>query len=338
MALSKFLLRRFLNYAILAFLATSLAYLLASSLLHPQEVMYPPNTAGGRPIPPEVQQAYFDARNINPDVSVWQRYLNWLGNLFTAPWEDKFGVTTGTDKKALPVFPEVISRVGISLRLVVLGTLIGVIGGIALGAWTAVKRGKLSDRTVSFISFVVLALPTPVIILVLQGTNMAMRGATGFGFPSVNAIDPNAVPGSWDDISFQILALVLPTIALALMGVASYSRYMKVTTLDVLGADYLRTARAKGLTKGQAMRKHGFRMALIPMGQYFAYAFAGAFSGSFFVERLFNWQGIGNWALVQMQIADVNGTAAVVLYTAILTLIAATLADFIQAVLDPRIR
>lgn len=338
MALSRFLLRRFLNYAILAFLATSLAYLLASALLHPQEVMYPPNTAGGKPIPYDVQQAYFDARNINPDVSVWQRYLNWLGNLITAPWDEKFGVTTGTDKKALLVFPEVISRIGISLRLVVLGTLLGVVAGIALGAWSAVKRGTLTDRTVSFISFVILALPTPVIILVLQGTNMAMRGATGFGFPSVNAIDPNAVPGSWDDISFQLLALVLPTIALAVMGAASYSRYMKVTTLDVLGADYLRTARAKGLTKGQAMRKHGFRMALIPMGQYFAYAFAGAFAGSFFVERLFNWQGIGNWALVQMQIADVNGTAAVVLYTAILTLIAATLADFIQAVLDPRIR
>ena len=338
MALTKFMLRRFLNYAILAFLATSIAYLLASSLLHPQEVMYPPNTPGGRPVPPEVQQAYFDIRNINPDVSVWQRYLTWLGDIITKPWDEKFGYTTGTDKKALLVMPEVISRVGISLRLIVLGTLVGVLAGVALGAWSAVKRGTLTDRTVSLISFIVLALPTPVVILILQGANMAMRGATGFGFPSVNAIDPNAVPGSWDDISFQLMALVLPTIALAVMGIASYSRYMKVTTLDVLGADFLRTARAKGLTKGQAMRKHGFRMALIPMGQYFAYAFAGAFTGSFFVERLFNWQGIGNWALVQMQIADINGTAAVVLYSAILTLMAATLADFIQAVLDPRIR
>jgi peptide/nickel transport system permease protein len=277
MALTKFIVRRFLNYAILAFIATSLAYILASSLLHPQEVMYPPNLVGGKPVPHEVQQAYFDVRNINPDVSVWQRYLTWLTDIFTKPWDEKFGVTTGTDKKALLVMPEIVSRVGISLRLIVLGTLLGVVAGVALGAWSAVKRGTFTDRTVSLLSFVVLALPTPVIILCFQGANMAMRGVTGFGFPSVNAIDPNAVPGSWDDISFQLKALVLPTLALALMGIASYSRYMKVTTLDVLGADYLRTARAKGLTKGKAMRRHGFRMALIPMGQYFAYAFAGAF-------------------------------------------------------------
>lgn len=338
MALTKFLLKRLVNYLVLAFIATSIAYLLAAWLLNPQEVMYPPNTQGGRPIPPEVQQAYFDLRNINPDVSIWQRYLNWLSDLFTNPWAEKFGYTSGTDKKAVLVGPEMATRIGISLRLVVIGTVLGVILGIALGAWSAVKRGTLSDKTISTISFIVLALPTPVIILVIQGLNLAMRDSTGFGFPSVNPINPLAEPGSWADISYQISAMVLPTFALLIMGAASYSRYMKVTTLDVLGADYLRTARAKGLTEGKALRRHGMRMALIPMGQYFAFAVAGAFTGSFFVERLFNWQGIGNWSLTQMQIADVNGTAAVVLYGAVLTLIAATLADFIQALLDPRIR
>lgn len=338
MALAKFLVRRLLNYVILAFIATSLAFILASWLLNPQEVMYPPNTVGGQPISEEVKQAYFDLRNINPDVSIWQRYLNWLGDLFTAPWDEKLGVTAGTDKKALLVMPELGTRIWISLRLVVIGTLLGVVTGIALGAWTAVRRGSLSDKAVSTISFVILALPTPVIILCIQGANLFVRQTTGDSLPAVNPIDPFAEPGSWDAIKFQILAMIMPTFALMLMGAASYSRYMKVTTLDVLGADYLRTARAKGLTKGVAMRRHGLRMALIPMGQYFAFALTGAFTGSFFVERLFNWQGIGSWSLTQIQIADINGTAAVVLYGAILTLLAATLADFIQAILDPRIR
>lgn len=338
MALTQFFLKRLLNYLVLAFIATSLAYLIAASLLHPQEVMFPPNTQGGKPIPPEVQESYFNIRNINPDVPVIERYWRWLTDIFTQPWDMKFGVTTGTDKKALPVVPEILARVGISLRLVVIGTIIGVVVGIALGAWSAVRRGSLSDRTISIISFIVLAMPTPVIILIIQTVNIFTRKATGFGFPSVNAIDPTAVPGSWADISYQLLALILPTIAIALMGGSLYSRYMKVTTLDVLGADYLRTARAKGLTKGQAMRRHGLRMALIPMGQYFAFAFAGAFAGSYFVERLFNWQGIGNWTLTELQIADINGTAAVVLYGAVLTLLATTFADFLQALLDPRIR
>lgn len=338
MALTKFVLRRLVGYILLAFIATSLTFLLAQALLNPQEVMYPPNTQGGKPIPPEVMQAYFDARNINPDVSIWQRYLNWLTNLFTAPWEQKLGVTTGTDKKALWVIPEMGTRIWISLRLVVIGTFLGVVLGIVLGAWSAVRRGSFSDKTISTISFIVLALPTPVIILCIQGFNLAMGNAIGFKFPSTNPVDPLAEPGSWESISFQTKAMVMPTIALAVMGIASYSRYMKVTTLDVLSADYLRTARAKGLTKGQAMRRHGFRMALIPMGQYFAFALTGAFAGSFFVERLFNWQGIGSWAVTQLQIGDINGTTGVMIYGAILVLLAATLADFFQAVLDPRIR
>ncbi|RRJ85825.1 ABC transporter permease, partial [Gulosibacter macacae] len=90
MAFTKFLLKRLVNYLVLAFIATSIAYLLAAWLLNPQEVMYPPTTQGGRPIPPEVQQAYFDLRNINPDVSIWQRYLNWLSDLFTNPWDEKW--------------------------------------------------------------------------------------------------------------------------------------------------------------------------------------------------------------------------------------------------------
>ena len=96
---------------------------------------------------------------------------------------------------------------------------------------------------------------------------------------------------------------------------------MKVTTLDVLGSDYLRTARAKGLTRAGAMKRHGLRMALIPMGQYFAFAVGAAFSGSLFVERMFNWQGIGSYAVSAITIADVNGTAAIVLYSAVLTLL-----------------
>jgi peptide/nickel transport system permease protein len=130
----------------------------------------------------------------------------------------------------------------------------------------------------------------------------------------------------------------MPTIVLTLTAAASYSRYMKVTALDVLGSDYLRTARAKGLRRGQAMTRHGLRMALIPMGQYFAFAVGAAFAGSLFVELMFNWQGIGRFAISSITLADVNGTVGVVLYTAVLTLLSATLADFLQGILDPRVR
>jgi len=237
-----------------------------------------------------------------------------------------------------PVLGELGTRIPISLRLVLLGTAIGTVLGIVLGMVTAVRRNSFGDRSSTLLAFVVLSLPTPVIILIVQQVNQTVMNATGWGLPAINPINPLLAEGSWESIKYQLKALIMPTIVLALTAAASYSRYMKVTTLDVMGSDYLRTARAKGLTRGRAMNRHGLRMALIPMGQYFAFAVGGAFSGSLFVELMFNWQGIGRFAISAIQMADVNGTAGVVLYTAILTLLSATFADFLQGVLDPRIR
>lgn len=328
----RFVSLRVLTYVILAFVATSFAYLLAASLMHPEEVLYPPIAT--KPLPPATAQMYLDVRNVNPDTPLFERYATWLGGLVRGD----LGVTTGTNKSMTPVIDELGTRIPISLRLVVLGTAIGTVLGIVLGMIAAVRRDSVGDRVSTLLAFFVLSLPTPVIILIVQQINQGVMDTTGWGLPAINPINPLLEAGSWESISYQIKALIMPTIVLALTAAASYSRYMKVTTLDVLGSDYLRTARAKGLTRGRAMTRHGLRMALIPMGQYFAFAVGGAFSGSLFVELMFNWQGIGRFAISAIQMADVNGTAGVVLYSAILTLLSATFADFLQGALDPRIR
>lgn len=323
---------RLLTYVILAFVATSFAYLLAASMMHPEEVLYPPIAT--EPLPAATAQMYLDVRNVNPDTPLFERYANWLGGLVRGD----LGVTTGTNKVMNPVVDELGTRIPISLRLIVLGTAIGTVLGIVLGMVTAVRRDSVGDRFSTLMAFVVLSLPAPVIILIVQQVNQTVMDATGWGLPAINPLNPLLAAGSWESIQYQLKALIMPTIVLALTAAASYSRYMKVTTLDVMGSDYLRTARAKGLTRGKAMNRHGLRMALIPMGQYFAFAVGGAFSGSLFVELMFNWQGIGRFAISAIQMADVNGTAGVVLYTAVLTLLSATFADFLQGVLDPRIR
>ena len=328
----RFVSLRVLTYVILAFVATSFAYLLSASLMHPEEVLYPPIAT--EPVPAATAQMYLDVRNVNPDTPLFERYANWLGGLIRGD----LGVTTGTNKSMVPVMDELFTRVPISLRLVVLGTVIGTVLGIVLGMLAAVRRDSIGDRLSTLLAFFILSLPTPVIILIVQQTNQGIMDLSGWGLPAINPINPLLEPGSWDSITYQAKALIMPTIVLAVTAAASYSRYMKVTTLDVLGSDYLRTARAKGLTRGRAMNRHGLRMALIPMGQYFAFAVGGAFSGSLFVELMFNWQGIGRFAISAIQMADVNGTAGVVLYTAILTLLSATFADILQGALDPRIR
>ncbi|WP_263311846.1 ABC transporter permease [Brachybacterium atlanticum] len=328
----RFVSLRVLTYVILAFVATSFAYLLSASLMHPEEVLYPPIAT--EPVPAATAQHYLDVRNVDPDTPLFERYANWLGGLVRGD----LGVTTGTNKSMVPVIDELATRIPISLRLVVIGTAIGTVLGIVLGMLAAVRRGSIGDRLSTLLAFFILSLPTPVIILIVQQVNQGIMDLSGWGLPAINPINPLLEPGSWESIKYQAKALVMPTIVLAVTAAASYSRYMKVTTLDVLGSDYLRTARAKGLTRGRAMNRHGLRMALIPMGQYFAFAVGGAFSGSLFVELMFNWQGIGRFAISAIQMADVNGTAGVVLYTAILTLLSATFADILQGALDPRIR
>lgn len=330
--MARFISLRFLNYLVLAFLATSFAYLLSASLMHPEEVLYPPMAT--KPVPFETAQAYLNARNVNPADPLMERYTRWLGDLVRG----NLGVTTGTNKAMTPVTEVLKTRVPISLRLVVIGTALGVISGILVGMVSAVRRNSLGDRFTTLFSFFILSLPSVVAILIVQQINQLVMDATGYGLPAINPVNPLLEPGSWADISYQIKALIMPTIVLAMFGLASYSRYMKVTTLDVLGSDYLRTARAKGLTRQQAMSKHGLRMALIPMGQYLAFAVGGAFAGSLFIEQMFNWNGIGSFSVSALGMADVNGTAGVVLYSAVLTLLSATFADFLQGVLDPRIR
>lgn len=330
--MARFLSLRFLNYLLLSFLATSFAYLLSARVMHPEAVLYPPMAT--KPIPPETAKAYLQARNIDPADSLLTRYTRWLGDLL----HGNLGVTTGTNKAMQPVLDVMAARVPLSLKLVVLGTFLGIVLGITLGMVSAVKRNSVFDRFSTVLSFLILSLPTVVMILIVQQVNQSIQDATGHGLPAINPVNPLLEPGSWESFAYQAKAMVMPTIVLALFGMASYSRYMKVTTLDVLGSDYLRTARAKGLTRVQAMRKHGLRMALIPMGQYLAFAVGAAFGGALFSEMMFNWQGIGSFGVQAIGMADVNGTAGVVLYSAILTLLSATLADFIQGLLDPRIR
>ena len=121
-------------------------------------------------------------------------------------------------------------------------------------------------------------------------------------------------------------------------GIAFYSRYQRNAMLDVLGSDFVRTAQAKGLRRSQALVKHALRTALIPMGTFFAYQFALIVIGSFFTEKIFSWHGMGEWFIQAIQKNDVNSTAAIGMFVAVMVLVAGFLSDVATVILDPRIR
>jgi peptide/nickel transport system permease protein len=132
--------------------------------------------------------------------------------------------------------------------------------------------------------------------------------------------------------------IVLPSLTLALGAIAVFSRYQRNAMLDVLSEDFIRTARAKGLTRRRALFKHGLRTALIPLATLFAYGVSGLVVGAVFVEKIFGWHGMGEWAIQGISTQDTNIVLAIALFSGAAVLLAGLLSDVFYAVLDPRVR
>lgn len=322
----KYLARRFVNYLVLVFIATSLAYLLGSLTLHPEHFYQGRNP----PLPASTLKAQLDLHNANPDTPIWQRYGHWLKGVL----HGDFGIAIRGNER---VSSEIGRRVGVSLRLLLIGTVLGTIIGVVVGVFGAVRQRKLFDTTSTVISYILLAMPAVVIIIMVQTFGVWVNNRAGsIVFPATGEY-VSTLHGVhfWTD---RAVRLVLPTIALILFNASFFSRYQRSAMLDVLGSDFLRTARAKGLTKRQALFKHGVRTALIPMTTFFAYSFGLLLTGAFFTERLFGWYGMGSYLIESIQNSDVNAVAAVTCFTAVLVLISGLLSDILYAALDPRVR
>ena len=230
-------------------------------------------------------------------------------------------------------------RIGVSLRLLIIGSIVGTVIGVVVGAWGAIRQYHLSDRVITVLSLLVISTPTFVIanLLILS----ALRVNTVLGvqlFEYTGETSPDAVGGAWNQFVDRLQHLVLPTFTLALGAIAGYSRYQRNAMLDVLGQDFIRTARAKGLTRRRALFKHGLRTALIPMATLFAYGVAGLVTGAVFTEKIFGWHGMGEWVVQGITTQDTNIIAAITVFAGMTILLAGLLSDVIYAALDPRVR
>lgn len=314
-----YLMRRIANYVLLLFIATSLAYLLAS-------VSLDPSANWNREDPTlnwDAIQATLIEYNISREIPAWDRYVHWLQSVVTS-WD--WGVTP----RGQSVNELIGTKIGVSLRLVFLGALIGMSGGVALGAWTATRQYKLSDRVVSLLAMVIISTPAMVIAIMLQVLAVQINRATGYQIFQFT--------GEGSGLAERLQHLLLPTLSMSLGGLASYSRYQRNLMLDTLGADYVRTARAKGLIKRKAVIRHALRTALIPMATYFAFALAGLFTGAAITERVYGWHGMGEYSINAISQYDINGVTAVVAFSGLCTLTGALLSDIFVAIVDPRVR
>ena len=322
--MTRFLIRRLVNYAILLTLATFLTFALTSVTFHPLD-----NLLQRNPRPP---QSVIDAKahDLGLDKPLLPRYANWVSGAV----HGDFGKTvTGQ-----PVSEELGRRVWTSLRLVAIGSILGSIIGVIIGAWGAIRQYRFSDRTITVLALLILSAPTFVIANMLILGALGVNEVLGFElFQYTGETSPYAA-GGWHGFVDRLQHLVLPTATLALGAIAGYSRYQRNAMLDVLGQDFIRTARAKGLTRRQALFKHGLRTALIPMATLFAYGVAGLVTGAVFVEKIFGWHGMGEWMVQGINGQDANIVAAFTLFSGTTILIGGLLSDVVYAALDPRVR
>jgi len=323
--MTRFLLRRLLNYLLLLALASFLTFALTSLTFAPLD--------GLEQRSPRPPQAVIDAKaaELNLDKPIPVRYLDWAGGAVRGDF--------GTTVAGQPVGEELGRRIGVSLRLLILGTLIGAVSGVVLGAWGAVRQYRLSDRVFTMVSLLLLSIPTFVIanLLILAALKVnSIFGVQLFAF--IGETSPDVVGGAWAQFADRLQHLMLPTLTLALGAMAGYSRYQRNAMLDVLGQDFIRTARAKGLTRRRALFKHGLRTALIPMATLFAYGVSGLVTGAVFVEKIFGWHGMGEWVVQGVATQDTNIIAAITVFSGAAILCAGLLSDVIYAALDPRVR
>jgi len=239
---------------------------------------------------PKITKAFLDAQaeklGLNDSWPV--RYWHWLTGVITGDFGDSVNGT--------PVGPELMSRLLITGRMIVLAMIIAIILAIIVGVIGAVRQYKLSDYVGTVVAYLLIALPTFWFAALLKeyvagGVNKLFGKQVLYTLGEATpGIQLYATPSEiWAD---RIGHLVLPTLCLALLAFAAWSRFQRASMLDVLGSDYMRLARAKGLTYRRTVLRHGLRNALIPLTTVVALYVGTLFGGAVITEQVFVWHGM----------------------------------------------
>jgi peptide/nickel transport system permease protein len=269
--------------------------------------------------------------NLNDQDPLFSRWWIWLkGILLQWNW--------GQSPMGESVNEQIGFRVWVSAELVLGSAVIVTIFGIALGVYTASRQYKVSDRIAQGSSIVTLNIPVVVAALGIVLLAIKFNQSVGHTVFYVVGAKSDNVQGLGNALVDKAQHLILPTIVLVVTEYAGIHLLQRTLLLDNIGADYVRTARAKGLTKAQAVRRHALRTSLIPVATQVAFSIPALFTGAVLTESIFGWEGMGRYFSTTIRTNDVHGVVATAAFGALMTAIGAVLADIAVVVLDPRVR
>ncbi|MFN8527110.1 MAG: ABC transporter permease [Anaerolineae bacterium] len=224
-------------------------------------------------------------------------------------------------------------RVAATLELGVSSLITGLVVGVPIGIYAAVKKGRWFDTASRILAVVFNAVPIFWLALIL----ILVFGAK-LGWLPMGGRSPTVLTGGIPPVYERIQYLILPTFVLATGAIAVYSRYMRASMLDVISQDYMRTAQSKGLASRAVWFRHGARNALIPLATFLGPAITGLLSGAAITETVFGWPGLGRFGVEAVTAQDFPVVMAVVIISSVATLMGFILSDILYALIDPRIR
>jgi peptide/nickel transport system permease protein len=282
--------------------------------------------------PPPPRTLQLEAHRLYLDQPLLMRYWHWL----TGVIHGDFGPSVQSNQV---IATELAHRFLVTFRLVGVAMLVALLLAVLVGVLSAVKQYSAADYTSTFIGFLFLAMPPFWFAILLKEAGISFNNA--LGHQVVFTIGDSSVyveGGRWASITDILGHLVLPTISLALLSFAAWSRFQRAAMLEVLDSDYVRLARAKGLPRATVLIRHALRTALIPLVTVTALDLAAILSGAIITENVYQWHGAGTYLLESIQHDDAYAVAGWLLIAASFVIVLNLLADLLYAALDPRIR
>jgi peptide/nickel transport system permease protein len=273
---------------------------------------------------PGISKADLDriAHQMGLDRPILVQYLDWLWGLVRGDWGNSFR----DGRSVLAIIGE---HVFATLLLMGSSTVISIALGVWIGMRSAVKRYSTFDYAATFATMIALSIPTfwfGLVAIYIFSLNLGW-------FPAGNMY-------TIGDQSFldYLHHLVLPSMVLALVNIAIWSRYMRSSMLEAIGQEFVKTARAKGVPERVVMRRHVARNALLPMITLAGMQVPQLLGGALVAETVFTWPGMGRLFLDSLGYSDYPVIMGLLMFSAILTVIGTLLADLLTAFVDPRIR
>lgn len=319
--------RKAIGWLVMIVVATNATFFLASWFLDPKS-----NYRDLRPVRTDEQIAHaLEPYGLSPDWSVVHRWWYWLTDVVLRfDW--------GHSPTGVPVNSEIPERALVSGQLILLGTVASVVIGVALGVYTASRQYGLVDRAGQALSIVLFNIPTAVGALAFVLGAVWLNQLVGTTVLHVASASTPGVEGTWATVFDRADHLILPTLNLTVLGYVSWHLTQRALLLDTINADFVRTARATGLTRAQAIRRHALRASLIPTATSVAFTIPAVFTGAIITETVFGWEGMGRYFTQTIAKNDVDGVVAVAAFGAVATAIGAILSDIATVALDPRVR